>query len=121
PSVSYRKLVRMEDKDTPALRAARSILGNFLRSRLPLSPHDVLVDTRQLASATPPASIDRVAPDRVVVRVSAEVAPDASPEALLAAIAAYVEGMGRGPPSERSVARLKQRIAAGRAHHDPDP
>jgi zinc protease len=121
PTVSYRKLLRAEDSDTAAHRAARAVLGGFLRSRLPSSPHHALVDTSQLAASTPSISIDRVAPGTLVLRVSAEVAPDAAPEALLAAIGAYVDGLAQAPPSAESVARLKQRIADGRANEDHDP
>lgn len=120
PSVTYRKLLRMEGTDTAAQRAARAVLGNFLRSRLPSSPHDVLVDRGQLAAATPSVSIDRVAPETLVLRVSAETAPDVAPEALLKGITDYVEGLGTFPPSPESVRRLKQRIADSRANQNHD-
>jgi zinc protease len=121
PRVTYRKLVHMPGTDTVAQRAARAVLADFLRSRLPSSPHDVLVDRGQLASATPSVSIDRVAPDTLVLRMSAEAAPEAAPDALLGAIASYVEGLGTFPPSPESVTRLKRRIADARANQDHDP
>jgi zinc protease len=120
-SVTYKKLVRMENGDTNAQRAARVVLGNFLRSRLPGSPHEALVEKRQLAADTPSVAIERVAPKSLTLNITAEVAPDAEPDALLAAIGAYVDGLAGAPPSAELIARLKQRLADGRANEDHDP
>lgn len=120
-SVIYRKLVRMEDSDSQPQRAARLVVGNFLRSRLPGSPYHALVETARLAADAPAISIDRVAPKSITLRFAAEVAPDAEPEALLAAIAKYVDGLASVPLSADVIARLKNRIIAGRANEEQDP
>lgn len=119
-SVLYRKLIRIEGGDTPAQRAARSILVSFLRSRLPGSPHDALVDRQEVANGTPFVGIDRVAPKTFVVRMSAEVAPDVDTDKLRAAMEAYVDGLAGLAFPQDLLDRLKQRAADARRNEDKD-
>jgi zinc protease len=120
-AVTYKKLVRMEAGDTLAQRAARAVLLNYLRSRLAGSPYPVLVDTGKVAAGAPSVSIERVAPATFTLRIAAEVALDSTPEALLAAIGAYVDGMAGAPLAAETVERLKKRMADARANSDQDP
>ena len=120
-TVTYKKLVRMEAGDTLAQRAARTVLLKFLRSRLAGSPYQALVESGKVAAGAPAVSIERVAPATFTLRISAEVALDSKPEALLAAIAAYVDGMAGAPLSAETVERLKKRMADARENSDQDP
>jgi zinc protease len=120
-SIVYKKLVRMEDTDSYPQRAARLILASYLRSRLPGSPYEALVEKAQLAADTPSISIDRVAPKTVVLRIGAEVAHDANPDALLAAMAKYADGLAEVPLSAPVIARLQKRFADARVNEDEDP
>lgn len=120
-SVTYKKLIRAEDGDGFAQRAARLVVGSYLRSRLPGSPHEALVEKANLAASTPAIGIDLVAPKSVVLRISAEVAHDADPDALLAAIATYADGLAGVPLSTETVERLKRRFADAQANEDHDP
>lgn len=119
-SVLYRKLIRIEGGDTAAQRAARSILAGFLRSRLPGSPHDVLVDRQEVANGTPFVGIDRVAPKTFVIRMSAEVAPDVETDKLRAAMEAYVDGLARLDFPQELLDRLKRRTADAKRNEDQD-
>lgn len=119
-TVFYRKLIRMEGGDTTPQRAARSILLSFLRSRLPGSPHDVLVDRQELANATPSIGIDRIAPKTYALRMTAEVAPDVSVEKLRDAMEAYVDGLAGLPFPQELLDRLKKRAADAQRINDQD-
>jgi len=119
--VIYKKLVRIEDGEAIEARAARAVLSSYLRSRLPGSPHQALVEVGKLASSTPFVGLDRVAPKTFMLRIGADVAPDVAPQALLAAIGGYVDAMAGSVPSPEQVDRLKRRIADGRANEDQDP
>jgi zinc protease len=101
--------------------AVRTVLMDFLRSRLPGSPYRALVESSNLASGAPQLSLDRIAPKSFVLRVGADVAPDATAEALLAAIAGYVDKLADVTPSPEVVERLKRRLADSRANADQDP
>ena len=120
-SVIYQKMVRIQDGDRPRARAARMILVNFLRSRLPGSPHEAMVDKADVANATPSVSIGKVAANTYTLQISAEVAPDAAPQALLAAMSAYVDAMAANAPAPAAIERLKRRFADSRVSEDEDP
>jgi len=121
PGVIFLKLVRIEEPDAVAGRAARTVLTGFLRSRLPGSPHDVLVEQEKLAAGQPGVSIDRVAPNVFKLTVNAGAAPDVAPERLLAAIERYVQGLASTGIPDATIGRLKTRIADARASADQDP
>jgi zinc protease len=120
-SVIYKKLVSMDESNAVAHMAVRTVLMDFLRSRLPGSPYRALVESSNLASGAPQLSLDRVAPKSFVLRVGADVAPDATAEALLAAIVGYVDKLSDVTPSPEVVERLKRRLANSRANADQDP
>jgi predicted Zn-dependent peptidase len=120
-SVFYKKLIRMEEGDTTPQRAARTLYLSYLRSRLPGSAYQALVDTTNLAAGDPQISIDRVAPRTYRFRITAATAPDAASEALLAGIGTYVEGLAKTPPGPEVLDRLKKRFADARANDDRDP
>lgn len=119
-SVTYKKLVRVENGDGIKQRAARTILLSYLRSRLKGSPHDVLVDETNVANGTPSISIDRAAPKTFTLKIAADVAPDVAPDALLAAISAYVDNLASVAPGHLTVERLKRRFADSRSNEDQD-
>jgi zinc protease len=120
-SVTYKKLVRMEVNDPGAQRAARLLLSGFLTSRLPDSPYQVLVEKSELAAGAPHISLNRAASKTYALTISADVAPDVGPDALLAAIGAYADRIDKvGPPAE-VIERLKRRIADSFATDDQDP
>jgi predicted Zn-dependent peptidase len=62
-----------------------------------------------------------VAPKTLVLRIGAEVGYDADPDALLAAIARYAEGLQAVPLSAPVIARLQKRFADARINEDQDP
>jgi zinc protease len=119
-SVVYKKMVRVEDESLTQ-RASRVVVAAYLRSRLPGSPHELLVEKTPLAADTPHISIERVAPKTLVLRMSAEVAHDADPAALLAGIARYAESLSNVPLPGATVERLKRRFADARINEDQDP
>lgn len=120
-SVIYKKLVHMEEPNAITHMAVRAVLMDFLRSRLPGSPYRALVETGNLASGAPQVSLDRIAPKSFVLRMGAGIAPDATAEALLAAISSYVDNLANVAPAPEVVERLKRRIADSRANADQDP
>lgn len=120
-SVVYKKVVRMSEGDSPAQRAGRGVLAGFLNSRLPGSPYQALVETAKVAAGGPFVSLGRVAPRTYVLRIAADTAPDATPQALLDAIAGYVDAMDRNGPSPEQIERLKRRSADSRVNEDQDP
>jgi zinc protease len=121
PGVILIKLVRIEEPDAVAGRAARSVLISFLRSRLAGSPYDALVDREPLAAGLPGVSIERVAPRIYKLTINASAAPDVAPERLLAAIERYVQGLASAGIPEATITRLKNRYAQARASADQDP
>jgi zinc protease len=116
-----KKLFRMEEPDLAGNRAARQIVLNFLRSRLPGSPYDVIVDRGKLAAGQPFVALTRVAPKTFVLTVGADVAPDVEPEKLLAGVEGYVEALASNGVSAQTIARLQTRFAEARANADKDP
>ena len=119
-TVFYRKLMRIETGDASAQRAARSVLLSFLRSRLPGSPHDVLVDKQELANGTPSINVDRVAPKTFALRMTAEVAPDVPVDQLRAALEEYVDGLARIDVPPDTIERLKKRSEEARKNEERD-
>jgi zinc protease len=120
-SVIYKKLVTMDEPNAIAHMAVRTVLMEFLRSRLPGSPYRVLVESSDLAAGSPQVSLDRVAPKSFVLRIGADVGPDATAEALLVAIAKYVDKLADVAPSPEVIERLKRRLVESRANADQDP
>jgi zinc protease len=116
-----KKLFRMEEPDLVANRAARQIVLNFLHSRLPGSPYDVIVDRAKLAAGQPFVALTRVAPKTYVLTVGADVAPDVEPDKLLAAIESYLDALAKNGISTQTIARLQTRFAEVRANADKDP
>lgn len=119
--VYYKKLIHLDEQDRDTNRAARLLLGNFLTSKLPGSPHAVLVDERKLAADRPFSFIERVAPGAFRLTMGADVAPGVKPEDLREAMATYVEGLAKSGRASAELDRLKQRFAADRATGDTDP
>jgi zinc protease len=121
PQVLFKKLVRIEENDTQAMAAARMLVTNFLASRLPGSLHDAIVDNGRLAAGAPSVSVGRVAPKTYMLAISADAAPDITPQALLAGITAYVERLASAGLSTETLARLKTRFVESHAAADRDP
>jgi zinc protease len=120
--VTYKKLVRLEEgSEELGPRAARAILMSYLASRLPGSPHHMLAEKAQLAAGGPSVSLNRAAPRTYVLAIAADVAPEASAEALLAGISAYVDDLGKSGVAPDVVERLQRRFAQNRASDDEDP
>jgi zinc protease len=119
--VYFKKLVRMEEPDLVAHRASRVIAVNFLRSRLPGSLYDVIVDKGKFASDSLYVSIDRAAPGSFVLTIGANVAPEVPPEKLLAAVSDYVAALGANGIPPETIERLKKRFAEARANADQHP
>ncbi len=120
-TVVFKKLVRADEPDVIASRAARVVVGGFLNSRLPGSPYDVLVERNKVAAGAISMSTERVAPRILKINVAAEVAPDATPERLMAAIEAFVDGLVRAGIPDQTIDRIKTRFAEARAVADKDP
>jgi predicted Zn-dependent peptidase len=116
-----KKLFRMEEPNLVANRAARQIVLNFLHSRLPGSPYDVLVDRAKLATGQPLVTLTRVAPKTYALTVGANVTSDAEPDKLLAAIESYLEALATNGISAQTITRLQTRFADARANADKDP
>lgn len=121
PVVFFKKLVRIEEEDTYAMGAVRLLVMNFLTSRLPGSPYDVLVDKGRLVAGAPSVSLTRIASKTFALTIAAEAAQDVVPETVLAAITAYVEQLEPASLSAATLARLQTRFAEGRAAADKDP
>ena len=97
-NVIYKKLVHMEEPNAIAHMAVRTILTDFLRSRLPGSPYRALVESGDVAAGAPQVSLERIAPKSFILRISAEVARTRR-EALLAAIGSYGRSFSAVVPS----------------------
>jgi zinc protease len=121
PAVYFEKLVTIAEPDRLASRAARTIVTNFLTSRLPGSPYDALADKEELAAGQPSVRLERVAPKCFVLSVRAAAAKDVAPEKLMAAIEAYVDTLATQGISADSIARLKTRYLEARAIAEQDP
>jgi zinc protease len=120
-AVYFEKLIAIEDLSRPANRAARAIVMNFLTSRLPGSLYDALVETGKLAAGQPSVQIERIAPESLVLAISAFVAPNVAPDDLLAAIERQVDVLTReGIPAE-TIERLKTRATEANVITDRDP
>jgi zinc protease len=119
--VYVKKLIRVEDRDPAAGRAARQIVINFLQSRLPGSPNEVIVDKAGLAVGQLSVSLTRVSPRRFALTVAGNVAPDAEPDRLRAAIEDYVETLAANGIPAATIVRLQTRFADARANADKDP
>jgi zinc protease len=119
-AVYIKKLVRIEDGDLEAQRAARTIVLGFLQSRLVGSPNEVIVDRGKLAVGQLGVGITRVAPKTFTLSISGTVAPEGEPDKLRAAIEDYIAGLAtRGIP-EVSITRLQTRLADARSNADKD-
>ncbi len=119
--VFFKKLVQMEEGDIYTAGAARTLITSFLTSRLPGSLYEAIVDNGKLAVGVPSITLSRIAPKTFTLTIGADVAPDAAPEAVLAAISNYVGQLGdTGIPAE-IVTRIKTRIADGFATGSKDP
>jgi zinc protease len=121
PVVFFKKLIRVEEDDAYATGAARTLVMNFLTSRLPGSLYDVVVDKGRLAAGAPSISLARVASKTFVLSIGAEAAQDVAPETVLTAITAYVGQLEPASLSAATLARLQTRFAEGRAAADKDP
>jgi zinc protease len=121
PGVYFKKLVPMEEDDAHAMGAGRTLVTNFLTSRLPGSLYDVIVDKGRLAGGSPSISLARVAPGTFTLTIGADAAPDVAPETLLATITGYVEQLAPSGLSAETLARLKTRFAESQAAADKDP
>jgi zinc protease len=119
-TVIVRKLVRVEEPDVIAARAARGVIGSFLGSRLPGSPHDVLVERDKVAGAVS-ISTERIAPRILKINLAADVAPDSTPERVIAALEAYVDALARTGIPDQTIERIKTRYVEGRAIADREP
>jgi zinc protease len=120
-AVYVKKLVRIEDGDLEAQRAARQIVVSFLQSRLVGSPNEVIVDRGKLAVGQLGIGITRVAPRTFSLNISGTVAPEADPDRLRAAIEDYFDGLAaRGIP-DAAITRLQTRLADARSNADKDP
>lgn len=119
--VVLKKLVHVDEADPLAIDAADTLVTNFLTSRLPGSPHDVLVEKGKLAADSVSVALERVAPKTFVVALSANVAPDVAPTVLLSAMADYVDGLSQSGIPEKSIERLKKRYATSYANAERDP
>jgi zinc protease len=110
PVVYYKKLVHFDNTEL-SQAAARTVVTGFLRSRLPGSVHDAVMDKAALASVPPSVSFVRVSQKSFVLTIGAPVAPDVAPEALVSAIVNYVDGLAANGMSNATLARLKSRQA----------
>jgi predicted Zn-dependent peptidase len=119
--VIFKKLVRIEEGDLYASGAVRALVASFLSSRLPGGLYDEIVDKGKLTTGAPSVSIGRAAPNTLTLTIGADVARDVAPERLLAAINAYVDGLGRSVIPPETLTRIKTRFADGRATADKDP
>ena len=120
-TVIFKKLISLPDTDTSQARAARVMVANFLGSQLPGSANHALTEVRVLAAGRPHVNLDRAAPGRVVLTVSAECAPDVQPDELLAAITSWVDGLSASTLTPETLTRLKLRFANGTAEADKQP
>ena len=120
-SVIYRKLIRVPEPDLAVQRAERLLLMNYLSGELPGSLNHALRDAKNLAAGRPFIQLEQAAPQTYTLSIGAETAPDVSPEALLAAISAWVDALPANPVSAELLARLQSRFAANRANGDKDP
>ncbi len=106
------KVVRLDDAD-PALRPARALLASFLRSQLPGSPHDVLVERGNVTDAVAFVDVARLVPGAYRATIAAEPHDEADPERLAAAIRAYWRDLADRGIDERNLERLKRRFEEG--------
>jgi len=88
----------------------RLILGQFLSSKLPGSPHSELVERQGIASDVS-VSVSQLLPGFYQLRLAAQPDADQSPEVLLAALNAYWDGFLAKGVDQAVVDRLKRRVA----------
>ncbi|HYF53692.1 MAG TPA: pitrilysin family protein [Salinarimonas sp.] len=109
-SVSAARLVRLEDDD-PTLRPARELLSSFLRSQLPGSPHDFLVEREGVTDAVGFADVTRLVPGIYRATLAAEPHDETDPDRLAAAMRAYWGDLAARGIDARNLERLKKRHA----------
>ncbi len=108
-SVSTSRIVRMEDDD-PALRPARALLVSFLRSQLPGSPHDFLVERENVTDGVGFADVARLIPGVYRVTLAAEPHDESDPDRVAVALRAYWRELAERGIDERNLERLKRRF-----------
>ncbi|KAA2235325.1 M16 family metallopeptidase [Salinarimonas soli] len=106
------KIVAVED-DNPTLRPARSLLVAFLRSQLPGSPHDVLVERENVTDAVAYTEVTRLVPGVYRASIGAEPHDEADPERLADALRKYWKDLAATGIDERNLDRLKRRFVEG--------
>ena len=106
------KVVQVVDDD-PTLRPARTLLVSFLRSQLPGSPHDVLVERENVTDSVSFADVTRLIPGIYRTTIGAEPHDESDPERLAAAMQKYWRGLAETGIDERNLARLKRRFEEG--------
>jgi zinc protease len=121
PTVLFKKVMRADELDVIASRAARVVVNSFLTSRLPGSPYEVLVERDKVAAGPFTISFDRITPRIFKFAAAAEVAPDASPDRLVAALERYIDELARTGIPDQTIDRLKNRFADARAVADKNP
>jgi zinc protease len=119
--IYLKKLVRLEDGDVEASRAAILIAEGFLKSRLPESPFEAVFERGNFAEGARAITLQRVAPNTCLLDIDANVAPGVAPDRLLGAFADYVNELGQGSIAAKTVDRLKARFAATQAENEGVP
>ena len=117
----YRKLIRVAEPDLAARLAERTMLMAYLGGELPGSLNHALRDARPLAAGRPFIGLDRVGAQTYVLSIGADCAPEVTPDAVLAAVAAWVDALPANPIAAETLLRLQTRFAASRANADKDP
>jgi zinc protease len=120
-AVYFEKLMAIEGLEDPANHAARAVAASFLTSRLPGSPYDVLVEQGKLAAGQISLRFERIAPQSLILSVSALPAPGVAAADLLAAVERYVDALAKDDLSAGTVERLQTRMAETNALTDRDP
>ena len=111
------KVVGVADDD-PTLRPARTLLVSFLRSQLPGSPHDVLVEREAVTDAVSFSDVTRLIPGIYRTTIAAEPHDESDPERLAAAMQKYWRGLAETGIDERNLERLKKRFEEGQKLSD---
>ncbi len=120
-SIYYRKLVRLPSSDPLKTYATALVLRNILRTKLKGSLYDALVEKRDLAEDDPSISIQHVNNRIYEISINAQASEGVAGKALLAAITAYVQSLGRPGFSPHTLDRIKLRLARTQKHRDADP
>jgi zinc protease len=120
-TVNVAKTVTFAEHDDLKILAVRTLLNEFLRSKMAGSPHSALVEKAEVASSIQVALIDRPAKGVLVLQLAAVPDTDTPRDRLLEAQRSYLRLFLDQGIDERTLKRLQKRFAQSYAFQLGNP